>query len=112
MNLVGDAQADRKAHGGADKALYAYATEDLAWWNGQLGLDFVPGSMGENLTTAGLDLSEAVVGERWQVGGVRLQVTQPRIPCRPRGGQQGRGTSPRPRPSTHLGVPPTRRSGR
>ena len=81
VNLVGDAQADRKAHGGADKALYAYATEDLAWWNGQLGLDFVPGSMGENLTTAGLDLSEAVVGERWQVGGVLLQVTQPRIPC-------------------------------
>ena len=81
VNLVGDAQADRKAHGGADKALYAYAAEDLAWWSGQLGLYVGPGSMGENLTTAGLELCEAVVGERWQVGGVVLQVTQPRIPC-------------------------------
>ena len=81
VNLVGDAQADRKAHGGVDKALYAYAAEDLAWFSGQFGLDLVPGSMGENLTTGGLELCEAVVGERWQVGGVRLQVTQPRIPC-------------------------------
>ncbi len=81
VNLVGDAQADRKAHGGPDKALYAYAGEDLEWWSGQLGLELGPGSMGENLTTSGLDLSEAVVGERWEVGSVVLQVTQPRIPC-------------------------------
>ncbi len=77
VNLAGDAQADRKAHGGPDKAVYAYAAEDLAWWGGPLA----PGSMGENLTTAGVDLSQAVVGEQWQVGGVRLQVSQPRIPC-------------------------------
>ncbi len=81
VNLVGDAQADRQAHGGPDKALYAYGAEDLEWWSGQLGLELGPGTMGENLTTSGLDLSEAVVGERWQVGTVVLQVTQPRIPC-------------------------------
>lgn len=81
VNLIGDAQADRKAHGGPDKSVYAYAAEDLDWWNGQLGLGLDPGSMGENLTTTGLDLSEAVVGDRWQVGSVQLQVTQPRIPC-------------------------------
>ena len=81
VNLVGDAQADRKVHGGADKALYAYAAEDLYWWSSQLGLELGPGSMGENLTTGGLDLSDAVVGERWETGSVVLQVTQPRIPC-------------------------------
>jgi MOSC domain-containing protein YiiM len=80
-NLVGDAQADRSAHGGPDKAVYAYAAEDLEWWSSQLGLVLGPGHMGENLTTIGLDLSEAVVGEAWQVGSVLLQVTQPRIPC-------------------------------
>ncbi len=81
VNLAGDAQADRKAHGGPDKALYAYAAEDLAWWSGRLGRELGVGTLGENLTTSGLDLSEAVVGERWQAGGVLLQVTQPRIPC-------------------------------
>jgi len=81
VNLVGDAQADRKAHGGPDKALYAYAAEDLEWWSRQLDHQLGPGTMGENLTTTGLDLSDAVVGERWEVGSVVLQVTQPRIPC-------------------------------
>ena len=81
VNLLGDAQADRRAHGGPDKALYAYAAADLEWWNGQLGLGLGPGGVGENLTIADLDLSEAVVGELWQVGSVVLQVTQPRIPC-------------------------------
>ena len=93
-NLAGDAQADRKAHGGSDKALYAYAAEDLEWWSGQLGLKLGPGSMGENLTTAGLDLSEAVVGERWRVGTVVLQVTQPRIPCYKLGIRLGDDRSP------------------
>lgn len=81
VNLVGDVQADRTAHGGPDKALYAYAAEDLAWWSAQLDLELGPGSMGENVTTSGIDLADVVVGECWQVGGVRLQVTQPRIPC-------------------------------
>ncbi len=80
-NLAGDAQADRKAHGGPDKAVYAYAAEDLAWWSDQLDRRLGPGSVGENLTTTGLDLSGAVVGEHWTVGSAHLQVTQPRIPC-------------------------------
>jgi MOSC domain-containing protein YiiM len=80
-NLAGDAQADRKAHGGPDKAVYGYAAEDLEWWSSQQGVELGPGSMGENLTTSDLDLSEAVVGERWEVGSVVLQVSQPRIPC-------------------------------
>jgi MOSC domain-containing protein YiiM len=81
VNVEGDRQADLEVHGGVDKALYAYAAEDLAWWAGQLGRELPPGSFGENLTVAGIDVSGAVVGERWRAGGTLLEVSQPRTPC-------------------------------
>ena len=81
VNLAGDEQADRRVHGGPDKAVYAYAAEDLAWWAAELGRELGPGSFGENLTTRGLDLAAAVVGERWRVGSAVLEVAAPRIPC-------------------------------
>jgi MOSC domain-containing protein YiiM len=81
VNVDGDEQADRSVHGGPDKALYAYASEDLVWWSDQLGHAVGPGTFGENLTTAGLDLAAAVVGETWEVGSTVLEVVQPRIPC-------------------------------
>ena len=81
VNLDGDAQADRRVHGGADKAVYAYAVEDYAWWEGQLGRSLAPGTFGENLTVEGIDLGAAVVGERWRVGSAELEVCQPRTPC-------------------------------
>ncbi len=81
VNLVGDDQADRSVHGGPDKAVYAYAREDLSWWTVELGRDVAPGTFGENLTTAGLDVTNAVVGERWAVGSAVLEVSQPRTPC-------------------------------
>jgi MOSC domain-containing protein YiiM len=81
VNLTGDDQADRRVHGGPDQALYAYAAEDAAWWAAELGRDVPPGIFGENLTTAGLEQSGALIGERWQVGGVLLEVSVPRIPC-------------------------------
>ena len=80
VNLAGDDQADRSVHGGPDKAAYAYAQEDTAWWAGQLGRALGPGAFGENLTTSGLDLTNAVVGERWAVGSAVLEVSQPRVP--------------------------------
>jgi MOSC domain-containing protein YiiM len=81
INLAGDDQADRRVHGGPDKAVYAYASEDAAWWAHELGREVVPGMFGENLTTEGVDISGAVVGERWRVGTVELEVCQPRLPC-------------------------------
>src|SRR5215210_4717509 len=81
VNLEGDDQADRRVHGGPDKAVYAYAAEDTAFWEGELGRELWPGAFGENLTTEGLDVSGAVVGERWRIGGVELEVCQPRLPC-------------------------------
>ena len=81
VNVAGDDQADRRVHGGPDKAVYAYASEDAAWWAEQLGREVPPGMFGENLTTEGVDVSGAVVGERWRVGTVVLEVSQPRLPC-------------------------------
>lgn len=81
VNLEGDDQADRVVHGGPDKAVYAYAEEDLDWWSAELGREVEPGTFGENLTTRGLDLARAVIGARWAVGTTLLEVAQPRTPC-------------------------------
>ena len=80
--LVGDFIGDRRSHGGDDQAVYAYAVEDLQWWSDQLAETLRCGQFGENLTTTGLDVNGARIGERWRIGDeVELQVTDPRIPC-------------------------------
>ncbi len=80
--VVGDQIGDRKHHGGDDQAVYAYAREDLDVWQDRLGRDLASGSFGENLTTVGLDVNGARIGERWRIGDtLELQVTDPRIPC-------------------------------
>jgi MOSC domain-containing protein YiiM len=81
VNLEGDDQSDRNVHGGERKAVYAYAREDLEWWGATLGRTLAAGTFGENLTTEGIDVSGARVGERWRVGTALLEVTQPRLPC-------------------------------
>ena len=80
VNLVGDDQADRRVHGGVDKAVYAYAVEDYDWWSATTG-PLGPGTFGENLTTIGLDLAACRIGDRWMVGSCVLEVAQPRQPC-------------------------------
>src|SRR4051812_20322192 len=82
LGVEGDQQADLRVHGGPGKAVYVYASESTAWWAAELGIDELPqGMFGENLTTSGLDVDSALVGERWRVGSALLQVTQPRVPC-------------------------------
>ena len=81
VNLVGDDQADRLVHGGPDKAVYAYAREDYDYWRDEEHVETSPGLFGDNLTTEGLDLSRAVIGQRWSVGSTVLEITQPRLPC-------------------------------
>ena len=81
VNVAGDDQADREVHGGPDKAVYAYAREDTDWWERELGRALEHGNFGENLTVSGIDVTAAVVGERWEVGSTVLEVAQPRIPC-------------------------------
>ena len=79
--VVGDTVVDRKHHGGYDKAVYAYAYEDALWWAERIGRDIPAGSFGENLPTEGIDVTNAVIGERWRIGDLLLEVAEPRIPC-------------------------------
>lgn len=81
VNLVGDDQADRRVHGGRHKAVYAYALEDYRWWSQELGVEFGPGTFGENLTVEGFDVNAAWVGERWRIATCLLEVSEPRMPC-------------------------------
>ena len=81
VNLEGDDQADREAHGGPDKAVYAYAIEDSRWWPEELGRSLEYGELGENLTTEGIEVTNALVGERWEIGSTVLEVSEPRVPC-------------------------------
>ncbi|HZM84167.1 MAG TPA: MOSC domain-containing protein [Candidatus Limnocylindrales bacterium] len=79
---VGDRIFDVRHHGGNDQAVYAYAWEDYDWWEGKLGRALPGGLFGENLTTEGVDVNGALVGERWRIGqDVVLQAALPRIPC-------------------------------
>ena len=80
--LVGDFVGDHLNHGGDAQAVYAYAREDLDHWESVLGRTLEGGVFGENLTTTGVDVNAAVIGERWAIGDeLELVVTLPRIPC-------------------------------
>lgn len=81
LGLAGDEQADLVNHGGPDKAVYVYAREDLDRWQARLGRELRDGMFGENLTTAGLDVAGALLGERWRIGTALVEVRGPRIPC-------------------------------
>ncbi len=82
--LVGDVIGNTNVHGGDDQAVYAYAREDLDTWQRTVNRDLGNGVFGENLTTRGIDVTGARIGERWQIGsgGLVLEVSAPRIPCR------------------------------
>ena len=81
LGLYADVQADRKHHGGEEKAVYVYSAEDAQGWAGQLGREIPAGLFGENLRVDGIDMTSVRVGERWQVGTVTLEATTPRTPC-------------------------------
>lgn len=82
--IVGDVIGNKKLHGGDAQAVYAYAREDLDSWADRLNRELTNGMFGENLTTTGVDVTGAVIGERWRIGtdGVLLEVTSPRTPCK------------------------------
>ena len=80
--VAGDRIIDTNVHGGYDQAVYAYASEDAQWWENEINEVIPAGRFGENLTTEGIDVNAALVGEKWKIGSVILEVSQPRIPCR------------------------------
>jgi MOSC domain-containing protein YiiM len=81
LGLDGDTQHNRKYHGGPHQAVYAYAEEVVAFWAAELQQPVDSRTLGQNLTTAGVDVNAVVVGERWRVGTTVLEATGPRTPC-------------------------------
>lgn len=81
LGVTGDTQCDTAHHGGEGKAVYAYAQEDANWWSTELDRKLPPGRFGENLRTNGLDVTNALLGERWRIGTTLLEVSCPRTPC-------------------------------
>ncbi len=94
LGIEGDQVGDTVHHGGRDKAVYAFAREDLDAWTEVLGEPIRDGQFGENLTTTGIDVNEAEVGERWRIGGgdgVVLEIASIRTPCNDFKAWMGRG---------------------
>jgi MOSC domain-containing protein YiiM len=91
LGLAGDEQVDKPSHGGCEQAVYAYAREDLDWWVERLGRELPNGSFGENITTAGLNVSGSLIGEIWRLGTALVQITSVRIPCSVFAGWMGEG---------------------
>ncbi|MCX5043436.1 MOSC domain-containing protein [Aldersonia sp. NBC_00410] len=81
LGPAGDHVVDTVNHGGVDQAVYAYAEHEAARWAEELGRAIPPGSFGENLRISGMPVTDAVVGEQWQIGDTLLAVTAPRVPC-------------------------------
>lgn len=82
--LAGDAQADRRVHGGPEKALHQYAIANytrLASRFPDAANLLVPGSLGENFSVAGWDESSIAIGDIFRLGDSTIQVCQPRSPC-------------------------------
>ena len=89
LGLAGDEQADLSVHGGLNKAVYAYPSEHYAFWQtvraqARVSLwdePLPPGSMGENLTLAGLLENQVWVGDVLRFPDCELAVSEPRFPC-------------------------------
>ncbi|RJE72900.1 MOSC domain-containing protein [Reichenbachiella sp. MSK19-1] len=81
-DVKGDAVIDRKHHGGVDKACYLYSADHYPFWREKYpNLDLPYGMFGENLTVAGLDETKMIVGDVYQLGEAKVQVSEPRQPC-------------------------------
>jgi len=80
--LKDDAIIDQEHHGGLDQAVYVYGQPDYDWWMEELGQALEPGTFGENLTISGLESATFFIGDRLTIGGVELEITSPRNPCK------------------------------
>lgn len=93
--LVNDQVGNPSVHGGPEAALYVFAREDYEHWADELERELRPGFFGENLTTSGIAVNDALIGEQWRIGTVTVAVTGPRIPCATFAAQVGERGWPR-----------------
>ncbi len=84
LGLHGDEVADKRVHGGPEKAVYAYSADNYSLWVSDYPQHIdrlVPGGFGENLLIEGLNELSIHIGDRWRIGGALVEVCQPRQPC-------------------------------
>jgi ferredoxin-NADP reductase/MOSC domain-containing protein YiiM len=82
LNVDGDGQGDLQGHGGEQRAVFVYQIESYRYWEGRLGRsDFIYGQFGENFTVEGMSDDEVCIGDRYRIGQVLFEVTQPRVTC-------------------------------
>lgn len=82
LTISGDGQADLRFHGGPDRPILAYCADHYALWRKELNEPAMPfGGFGENFTIASLNEQEVCLGDRYAIGGLRVEVSQPRQPC-------------------------------
>lgn len=93
-NFAGDGQADLKNHGGPDKAVCVYSFDHYPYWEQTLGVQLAPGAFSENLTIAGLREAEVCIGDVFDIGEARVQISQPRQPCSKLAGKHNRKDLP------------------
>ncbi len=79
-----DEQADRRVHGGPEKAIHLYPLDHHAFWREQIGQHSAldePGAFGSNLAVSELTESQVCIGDRFRLGSAVIEVNQPRQPC-------------------------------
>jgi ferredoxin-NADP reductase/MOSC domain-containing protein YiiM len=82
LNIDGDGQGDLAGHGGENRAVFVYQIDSYRYWQNELGRnDFAYGQFGENFTVDGLSDREVCIGDRYRIGSVLFEVTQPRVTC-------------------------------
>jgi MOSC domain-containing protein YiiM len=82
VTITGDGQADLRVHGGEDRPVLAYCGDHYARWQNELGYGAMPfGGFGENFTISGMDERTVCLGDRYQIGLIQVEVSQPRQPC-------------------------------
>jgi MOSC domain-containing protein YiiM len=100
LGLEGDEQCNLSVHGGLDKAVYMMPSQHYAFWQARreekgLDTDLPWGYLGENLVVEGLSESQVRIGDEFELGSVRLRVTDPREPCHKFAIRMGYGAAPK-----------------
>jgi MOSC domain-containing protein YiiM len=88
LGIRGDAVGNPRVHGGPDQAVLMYAASHYAAWRAEWGGDIGLGAFGENLSVDGLTEDTTCLGDVYDIGGARLEVTKPREPCSTEVGQE------------------------
>jgi MOSC domain-containing protein YiiM len=84
LGLAGDEQADLSVHGGPGKAIHHYPFDHYARWSASAPEQDAlnrPGAFGENISTYGLLEGDVCIGDQFQLGSAKIEISQGRQPC-------------------------------